>query len=411
MQSGWRIGSLLGIPLFIDPSWFVIVALIALVNGWDWQLQYANWSSFLAGTVGLITALLLFGSVLLHELGHSLVARAQGIRVNSITLFLFGGMAALDRESKTPGQAFQVAIAGPAVSLLFFVLLHTLQGSLPVQSPPAVLTGEIAHLNLVLGLFNLIPGLPLDGGQILKSAVWKLTDSRFQGVHWAARTGKTLGWFAVLLGLSDLLWLDDGSGLWIMLLGWFAIRNAQQYDRLTTLQEVLLDLSAGEIQTRSLRVVNGSLSLGQFIETYLMGSTGFQSAVQPVAYYAAAAGRYLGWVDLVQVRQVERSLWERWTVAEVVRHLGSIATVTEAASVAAVIHRLEADGVDFVTVLSPAGAVAGVIDRGDIVKAVADRLGFPITSEEVRHIKQDGAFPPGLGLGPIARSLLEDLEP
>ncbi|MGA1475660.1 MAG: site-2 protease family protein [Prochlorothrix sp.] len=411
MQSGWRIGSLLGIPLFIDPSWFVIVALIALVNGWDWQLQYANWSSFLAGTVGLITALLLFGSVLLHELGHSLVARAQGIRVNSITLFLFGGMAALDRESKTPGQAFQVAIAGPAVSLLLFVLLHTLQGSLPVQSPPAVLTGEIAHLNLVLGLFNLIPGLPLDGGQILKSAVWKLTDSRFQGVHWAARTGKTLGWFAVLLGLSDLLWLDDGSGLWIMLLGWFAIRNAQQYDRLTTLQEVLLDLSAGEIQTRSLRVVNGSLSLGQFIETYLMGSTGFQSAVQPVAYYAAAAGRYLGWVDLVQVRQVERSLWERWTVAEVVRHLGSIATVTEAASVAAVIHRLEADGVDFVTVLSPAGAVAGVIDRGDIVKAVADRLGFPITSEEVRHIKQDGAFPPGLGLGPIARSLLEDLEP
>ena len=344
MQSGWRIGSLLGIPLFIDPSWFVIVALIAFAKGWDWQLEYTDWGGVLAWTAGLITALLLFGSVLLHELGHSLVARSQGIHVNSITLFLFGGMAALDRESKTPGEAFQVAIAGPLVSLALFCLLHLCQMELPSHSPPAVMLGQVAHINLVLGLFNLIPGLPLDGGQILKSAVWKLTDSRFQEVHWAARMGKALGWFAVLFGLSALFWLQEGGGLWMMVLGWFAIQNASQYDRLTTLQEALLDLSAGQVLTRSLRVVNGSLSLGQFIETYVLGGDRVQSAVQPVAYYAAAEGRYQGLVDVERVRWVERSLWERLTVAEVVRPLTEVATVTEAASIAAVIQVLETQG-------------------------------------------------------------------
>lgn len=409
MQSGWRIGSLLGIPLFIDPSWFVIVALIAFAKGWDWQLEYADWGGVLAWTAGLITALLLFGSVLLHELGHSLVARSQGIHVNSITLFLFGGMAALDRESKTPGEAFQVAIAGPLVSLALFCLLHLCQLELPTHSPPAVMLEQVAHINLVLGLFNLIPGLPLDGGQILKSAVWKLTDSRFQGVHWAARMGKALGWFAVLFGLSTLFWLQEGGGLWMMVLGWFAIQNASQYDRLTTLQEALLDLSAGQVLTRSLRVVNGSLSLGQFIETYVLGGDRFQSAVQPVAYYAAAEGRYQGLVDVERVRWVERSLWERLTVAEVVRPLTEVATVTEAASIAAVIQVLESQGLGFVTVLSPAGAVAGVIDRGDIVVALADRLGFPLSPEQVQQIKRDGAFPAGLNLGPIVQSLTEDL--
>ena len=119
MQAGWRIGSIFGIPLYIDSSWFLILLLVTLANGQD----YLEWGQILSWSAGLAVSLLLFGSVLLHELGHSLVAKSQGIQVNSITLFLFGGIASIDRESKTPGQAFQVAIAGPLVSLgLFFVL-------------------------------------------------------------------------------------------------------------------------------------------------------------------------------------------------------------------------------------------------------------------------------------------------
>jgi Zn-dependent protease len=409
MQSGWRVGSLLGIPLFLDPSWFIIVTLIALSDGWDWQLRYANWSQGLAWGAGLITALLLFGSVLLHELGHSLVARSQGIRVHSITLFLFGGMAAIDHESKTPGQAFQVAIAGPAVSLGLFLLLQGVRPFLIPYSPPAVMLGEIARLNLVLALFNLIPGLPLDGGQILKSAVWKLTNNRFQGVRWAAKTGQALGWTAMVLGLASLVLIQDGGGLWIALLGWFAIQNARHYDRVTTLQETLLSLTAEQAMTRALRVVAGGMSLGQFIETHILeGGAGFVSAHKPTAYYASAQGRYLGLVEVEAVRQVERSQWECQTLATVTRPLGEIPTVAETTPLSRVIRTLEDQGLAFVTVLSPAGAVAGVIDRGDIVRTVGDRLNFSLPEVEIQHIKQSGEYPPGLRLGMIAQSLTDD---
>jgi Zn-dependent protease len=131
MQTNWRIGSLFGIPLFLDPLWFVILGLATLNFG----VAYQAWGGVLAWSAGVVMALLLFGSVLLHELGHSLVARSQGIKVNSITLFLFGGIAAIEEESKTPGKAFQVAIAGPIVSVALFFLLQLLANFLPDNSP------------------------------------------------------------------------------------------------------------------------------------------------------------------------------------------------------------------------------------------------------------------------------------
>ncbi|MBD0336188.1 MAG: site-2 protease family protein, partial [Cyanobacteria bacterium Co-bin13] len=184
MQSGWRVGSLFGIPFFIDTSWLVILLLVTYSYGVDpvWQNAWGT----LAWGMGLILALLLFSSVLLHELGHSLAAKQQGIQVNSITLFLFGGIAAIEQESKTPGEAFQVAIAGPLVSFGLYLLLTAL-GTLPILPEPAqVVAINVAQINLVLTLFNLIPGLPLDGGQVLKALVWKITKSRTKGIRWAA---------------------------------------------------------------------------------------------------------------------------------------------------------------------------------------------------------------------------------
>jgi len=185
-------------------------------------------------------ALLLFSSVILHELGHSLAARSQGIKVNSITLFVFGGVASIDRESRTPGGAFQVAIAGPAVSLTLFGLFYLLSETLPLSEAGQLIASDLANINLILALFNLIPGLPLDGGQVLKAAVWKLTGSRFQGVRWAAKTGKVLGGVGIALGLVLALVTGQFLGsMWIALIGGFIFRNASAYDRLTTLARIL----------------------------------------------------------------------------------------------------------------------------------------------------------------------------
>jgi len=170
MNGSIRVGNLFGIPFYVNPSWFLVLALVTF----DLADLFAGLGGVLPWLLALVVALLLFASVLAHELGHSFVAIRQGIEVKSITLFLFGGLASLDRESKTPAEAFWIAIAGPAVSLLLFVLFTAIGVGTGISGPLAAMVGLLAYINLILALFNLIPGLPLDGGNILKSLVWKM---------------------------------------------------------------------------------------------------------------------------------------------------------------------------------------------------------------------------------------------
>jgi Zn-dependent protease/CBS domain-containing protein len=395
MQKNWRIGSLFGIPLFLDPLWFVILALATLNFG----VAYQEWGSVLAWSAGIVMALLLFGSVLLHELGHSLVARSQGITVNSITLFLFGGIAAIEEESKTPGKAFQVAIAGPLVSIALFFLLSIVAYFLPDNTPASVMANDLARINLVVALFNLIPGLPLDGGQVLKAALWKFTGDRFQAVHLAARSGQILGYAAIALGFAiDFFTREIALGLWIVLLGWFGIRNANTYDSVTTLQETLLKATASDTMTRDFRVVDADQTLRSFADSYLLDTNA------PAIYFAASDGRYRGMVSIDDLRLVERSEWDTQTLQSIVHPLTEIPTVAESTSLAEVINKMENEQLPRITVLSPAGAVAGVIDRGDIVKTIAQKLNLRIGDAEIKRIKEDGSYPSGLQLGVIAKS-------
>ncbi len=398
MQTNWKIGSLFGIPLFLDPLWFVILGLATLNFG----LAYQQLGTFLAWSAGMAMALLLFASVLLHELGHSLVALSQGIKVNSITLFLFGGIASIEKESKTPGKAFQVAIAGPLVSIGLFFLLYLLRNVLPDTSVIKVMVGDLARINLILAVFNLIPGLPLDGGQVLKAALWQATGNRFQAVKLAAKAGQILGYAAIAFGfLIDFLTGELVTGLWIVLLGWFGIRNARRYEGLTTLQETLLQLTAADAMTREFRVVDADQTLRYFADSYLLETTHFQ------VYFAASDGRYRGMVDIDDLRTIERSAWETQTLETIVHPLREIPTVEESTSMVEVINKLENENLPRITVLSPAGAVAGVIDRGDIVRELAQKLSLRVSDEEIKRIKQEGSYPPTLQLGLIAKSTTE----
>ncbi|MEH2449355.1 MAG: site-2 protease family protein [Nostoc sp.] len=396
MQTNWKIGSLFGIPLFLDPLWFVIFGLATLNFG----VAYQEWGNVIAWSAGIAMALLLFGSVLLHELGHSLVARSQGIKVNSITLFLFGGIAAIEEESKTPLKAFQVAIAGPLVSIILFFLLRLVITVISDTSPLSVMVGDLARINLVVALFNLIPGLPLDGGQVLKAALWQITGNRFQAVHWAAKAGQILGYGAIALGfVVDFLTRELVVGLWIALLGWFAVRNANSYDNVTTLQESLLKVVAADAMTRDFRVVDADQTLRSFADLYLLETAPSQ------VYFAASDGRYRGLVSIDDLRLIERSQWETQTLRSIVHPLTEIPTVAEATTIAEVINKLENEQLPRITVLSPAGAVAGVIDRGDIVRSLAQKLNLRITDAEIKRVKEEGSYPPGLQLGGIAKSI------
>ncbi len=398
MQGGWRIGSLFGIPLFIDPSWFLILAYLIFRNGVSWQSEYPDWGLALTYGVATLMALLLFGSVLLHELGHSLVALSQGIKVNSITLFLFGGVAAIEQESKTPGQAFQVAIAGPLVSLLLFALTSGLLVVLPEGLGAfQVMLRDLAVVNLFLGVFNLLPGLPLDGGQILKAAVWQATGSRFKGMHWAARSGTALGWVAIVFGILNF----TNGGLWLALIGWFVLQNASSSDRLTELQEALLSLKAMDAMTREFRVVDAEMSLRRFADDYLLGKGNSE------VFYASSDGRYRGMVLSDELHYVERSEWESQKLHRIIKPLTSIPSAEESSALVTVIQQMESGDLRRMTVLSPAGAVSGVIDRGDIVRALAERMKMSVSDAIIKQIKDEGRYPPGFNLGLIAQSVID----
>jgi CBS domain-containing protein len=254
----------------------------------------------------------------------------------------------------------------------------------------------------VLALFNLIPGLPLDGGQVLKAALWKATGNRFQAVRLAARAGQILGYGAIALGMAvDYFTGELVTGLWIALLGWFGIRNASSYDRVTTVQETLMNLVASNAMTRDFRVIDANQTLRSFADSYLL------TASTPEVYFAESDGRYRGMVSIEDLRLVERSQWETLTVQSIVHPLTEIPNVTETTALVEIINKLENEHLPRITVLSPAGAVAGVIDRGDIVRALAQPLNLRVTEAEIKRIKEDGSFPPGFQLGIIAKSVTD----
>ncbi len=394
MTSGWRIGSIFGIPFLLNPAWFYSLAMFTLFFGaglgldgiWTW-------------VTGLGMALLLFASVLLHELGHSLVAQSQGIQVNSITLFPFGGIASIEQESRTPIQAFWVAIAGPAVSFALFILLVLSSLALPEALPLKAMLVNLANINFVLALFNMMPGLPLDGGQVLKAAIWQFTGSRVKGVRYAAQAGQVLGWAAILLGIAGFLVTLRFSFLWLVLLGGFGIRRASGYRRMIVLQEAMLQLRVGEVMNREFAVVDANQTLEQFAADYLSKAT--------EVYYAEADGRYVGLVDVEQLRTIERSAWSQQRLESLVQPWNSLPALSESMSVAEAIQQLEIHQLPRLPVLSSGGAVTGIVDRVMIVRALGQHLHLQVPEPVIQQIQAEGHFPPSLQLQSVARDALK----
>ncbi len=405
MQKNWQVGTLFGIPLFVDRSWFLILFLVTSVDANDAAVRAIAGSTWLAWLTGLTMALLLFSSVLLHELGHSLMAQAQGIQVKSITLFLFGGLASIERESKTPFEAFAVAIAGPLVSFVIFGLCYGIRLYAPETSLLNFFARDISRINLILALFNLIPGLPLDGGQMFKAVVWKATGDRLKGVRYAAGSGKLLGSLGIALGILVVLFAGELMGLWISLLGWFILRNADSYERFSDLQNILLSLTAHEVMTRDFRVVNAHLSLAEFTEKYVLP----QLAVAPKrAIFASSEGRYRGLIRSSALQHIERSEWDNLELKDIAIALNQLESVTEDANLVKVICRLENIEDNFITVLSPAGAVAGIVDRAQIIQAIAKEYDLELSPEELTKIRTERIYPKGFPVVEIAAQLEEE---
>jgi Zn-dependent protease len=271
MNGNLRVGSLFGIPFYLNVSWFFVLALTTLNFGSGLSAQFPELGGR-ALLLGLVSGLLLFASVLLHELGHSFAAQQQGIRVNSITLFLFGGLASLDDEARTPAGAFWIAVAGPLVSLALFCLLSVIESGGVIAGPMAAMVGLLAYINLILATFNMIPGLPLDGGNVLKAIVWKITGNRYRGIRWASRAGQLVGWGAITLGALSILGLSTGGSFWTLIIGWFLLQNAGQSAQSATLQEALSGLTAADAVLEDSPVIDAHSTLRELADKTIIST-------------------------------------------------------------------------------------------------------------------------------------------
>lgn len=370
MNGNIRVGSLFGIPFFVNPSWFLILGLVTWQFGEFLAAQFTQLGPGLPWLLGLVAALLMFSSVLAHELGHSFVAIYQGIEVKSITLFLFGGLASLDSESKSPAGAFWVAIAGPLVSLALFALLTFIGVTVSLSAPLETIVGLLAYINLVLALFNLIPGLPLDGGNILKALVWKITGNPQKGVVFASRVGQFIGWMGISFGVLSILGLSQFGSLWTLLIGIFLLQNAGRMAQSATLQEQLMKLSAVDALLPENPIVRADLSLREFANEHIIGSQQTWRRFLVVD----DNGQLLGGVDVEAMKTVPTSQWPEITVRDLMTSEDTPVTIQATAPLLDAAKLIEEKQVAQVIVVREDGALLGLLKKASIFQALQAQM-------------------------------------
>jgi len=304
MTGSFRIGKIAGIEIDINVSWIVILVLltVSLATGW-FPLLYPGWSTATYWVVSFISALLLFVSVLLHELAHSLVARRSGLPVKNITLFIFGGVSNIEQEPKSPGVEFRMAFVGPLTSLLIgavcYLLLLPLRGT---HSPLEGILFYLAVMNILLGLFNLIPGFPLDGGRVLRSIVWKITGSLARATRVASLSGQVIAYLFIFWGIWQLFGGDVLNGIWLGFIGWFLLSAAQSANTQVVLQSALRGITVGEVMNPTPPTVPANISLQKLTDEYFLPH-GLRCAL------VTQGDRLAGLITLGDIRHVPREQW------------------------------------------------------------------------------------------------------
>lgn len=317
----------------------------------------------------MLAALLLFLSVLLHELAHSLVAQRRGLPVKSITLFIFGGVSNIEQEPKSPGVEFQMAFVGPLTSLviggLSFLLLLAIGGG---RSPLAAILGYLAVANVLLGLFNLVPGFPLDGGRVLRSIIWKLSGSLRTATRVATLAGQGIAYLFILGGIWLIFagsWVD---GLWIGFIGWFLLSGAQSANSQVMLETMFKGVTVGEVMNASPVTVPANISLQKLVDDLLLPH-GWRSA------FVMQGDQLVGVITLDDIRHVPRDEWAQTPVGFAMIPLEKLHVVSPQQSFNEVLPLMVARDVNQVPVVEN-GRLMGVLSREDVVRFVEIRRGL-----------------------------------
>jgi Zn-dependent protease/predicted transcriptional regulator len=312
MKSSWRLMRIAGIDIGIHYTWILIFVLLtwSLAQGFFPQL-YPGWETITYWITGVAAALLLFGSVLIHELAHSLMARARGMTVTSITLFIFGGVSNLEEEPEKPKIELAMSIVGPLASLalagIFWGLLQLVGDQ---QSPLAAIFAYLALINAILAGFNLLPGFPLDGGRVLRSIIWDRTGSLVKATNIAATVGRFMGWGLIAFGLFQIFAGNFIGGIWFAFIGWFLSNSADASRREITLREQLSGVHIKDVMTTNPTGIDPDTSVAELVSNVFRKQHG---RAVPVCQN----DQVLGIVTVTDVKGLPQEKWEETAVKEI----------------------------------------------------------------------------------------------
>jgi len=340
-----------------------------------------DWGTGLGWGLAIIASLLFFGSVLLHELAHSLVAKARGLPVRRINLFLFGGVSNIEREPSSPGTEFWMAIVGPLTSIILgFILLLgsglitstaivvSNPGDFLAQLPPlSTLLIWLGSVNIFLGLFNLVPGFPLDGGRILRSILWGISDNLRLATRWASGISQGIAWMMILAGFAmafgvsiPIFGTGMVSGLWLVFIGWFLNSSAIASYRQVVIQDVLEDVPLTRMMRTDPPTVSPSITVDELVNDGVMGTDDH-------AFPVVEEGRLVGLVTLEDIRAVGRDSWGDRQVHEIMTPVDQLVSLKLEEDAAEALTKLRSHDVRQLPVLQN-GALAGLLRRRDIIK-------------------------------------------
>ena len=359
-RSTISLGRILGIPIGVDYSWFLIFALLT------WSLatsyfpsEFKNWSQTQYWIVGAVTVILMFISVLLHELGHSVVALRYKIPVRSITLFVFGGVAQIGAEPPSATAEFWIAIAGPVTSFALAILFGLLRSVVGAFAPLLAITEYLAYINGTLGLFNLIPGFPLDGGRVFRAIIWGTTHSLRRATLIAATVGRFIAFIFIFLGVLQIFSGNFGNGLWIAFIGWFLESAASSQIQQQTTHDVLAGHHVADAMRRDYVSILPNTTLEQLINKHILGN-GQRSLV------VKQDDRVEGLLTLHNVKIIPSSNWLTTTAAQVMIPIEKMKWISPDAELADALGEMDRDGVNQLPVMT-GDQISGVLGRDDVI--------------------------------------------
>ena len=377
ISPGFRIGRILGIPIYVHASWMIIFVLITMSLAMQFTQEHPQWTSVQHWAVGIATSLLFFASVLYHELSHSMVARFYKIRVVSITLFVFGGVARIAREPAKAIQEFNIAIAGPLASLFLAFGFFSLTQFFPYAQMTGALAVWLWQTNAALALFNLLPGFPLDGGRIFRAIVWGVTKNFARATTIAGISGKIVAYglivFGAWLGITKGQWT---SGLWMAFIGWFLLNAAQESVAQVAIRETLSGLHAADVMSHEVPTVPRNMSLEEYGQE--VARTGRR------CHLVTTDDRLVGMINVHTLNSVPRHEWGNMSVQGAMIPREKILWARPEESLLALLERLVAADVNQMPVVSDTendGAhIIGMITRDSILRVMQARseVGAPV---------------------------------